>query len=230
MQDNATIANAIFSKAVRRMLGLSLHGWENAMVASLAFAAFFAIIVGVSTYCVVQLQRIELADSKRELDEYKLTVEGQVATANSIGLSAKAEASKAQENIAIANAAADEARLETERIKERLAWREITPAQQEALKSALRGAHFEIPMGFIATDPESATYADQLADALVAVGISVNLNATVYTGPVFGVRISDTHTQDQAKLKEALTAANIPFALSAATPELRMSLGSKPRR
>jgi hypothetical protein len=165
MQDNATIANAIFSKAVRRMLGLSLHGWENAMVASLAFAAFFAIIVGVSTYCVVQLQRIELADSKRELDEYKLTVEGQVATANSIGLSAKAEASKAQENIAIANAAADEARLETERIKERLAWREITPAQQEALKSALRGAHFEIQMGFIATDPESATYADQLADA-----------------------------------------------------------------
>ena len=72
MHEIAMTANASFSKTVRRMFGLSLHGWENAMIASLAFAAFFAVIVGVSTYCVVQLQRQEIAASKEDFERYKI--------------------------------------------------------------------------------------------------------------------------------------------------------------
>jgi hypothetical protein len=72
----AIATTAATSKEVRRVLGLSLHGWENAMVISLIIAGFFALIVGAATWAVVRLQRIELAESKRELDEYKLTVEG----------------------------------------------------------------------------------------------------------------------------------------------------------
>lgn len=64
------------------MLGLSLHAWENVMVGSLAFAALVAAIVGVSTYCVVQLQRQEIAASKSEFYRYKLETERNISEAN----------------------------------------------------------------------------------------------------------------------------------------------------
>jgi hypothetical protein len=56
--ERATIANAtskammaktaVTLKEVRRVLGLSLHGWENAMVIFLIIAGFFALIAGRS--------------------------------------------------------------------------------------------------------------------------------------------------------------------------------------
>ena len=53
------------------MLGLSLHDWETVMIAALAVAGIAAVIVGVSTYCVVQLQRHESAASKRNWCNYR---------------------------------------------------------------------------------------------------------------------------------------------------------------
>lgn len=52
--------------------GLSLHGWENWMVGSLVVAGAFALIAGLSTWAVVRLQRIEIAESKEDFDRYKL--------------------------------------------------------------------------------------------------------------------------------------------------------------
>jgi hypothetical protein len=49
------------------MLGLSLQAWENVMMGSLAFAALVAAIVGISTYCVVQLQREEIRLSNERI-------------------------------------------------------------------------------------------------------------------------------------------------------------------
>jgi hypothetical protein len=65
----------------RMMLGLSLHGWENMMVGSLAFAAIFAVAVGISTYCVVQLQRAEIAASKDDFDRFKLESDIKISSA-----------------------------------------------------------------------------------------------------------------------------------------------------
>jgi hypothetical protein len=61
------------SKTVRQMLGLSLPGWENAMIASLVVAALAATAVGISTWVVVQLQRQELATSKEEFEHLRAT-------------------------------------------------------------------------------------------------------------------------------------------------------------
>src|SRR6266851_3627047 len=71
-QEIATMEKAVVSRTDRRMLGLSLHGWENTMVASLALAAVFAAIVGICTYCVVQLQREEIQASKDDFEKYKI--------------------------------------------------------------------------------------------------------------------------------------------------------------
>lgn len=64
------------------MLGFSLHGWENAMVVSLIIAGFFALIAGVSTWAVVKLQRVELAQANAESDRYKIDTAKLIAEAN----------------------------------------------------------------------------------------------------------------------------------------------------
>lgn len=64
------------------MLGLSLHGWENAMVVLLIVAGFTAFAAGVATWVVVRLQRIELANSEREFTKYKLDTSKEISEAN----------------------------------------------------------------------------------------------------------------------------------------------------
>jgi hypothetical protein len=71
------------------MLGLSLHGWENAMVVFLIIAGFFALIAGAATWAVVRLQRIEIAESKQEFDKYKLDTSKEIAEANARALEAQ---------------------------------------------------------------------------------------------------------------------------------------------
>lgn len=51
------------SKGARRVFGLSLHDWENWMIAFLIIAGLFALLAGVATWVVVQMQRVEIAES-----------------------------------------------------------------------------------------------------------------------------------------------------------------------
>lgn len=64
------------------MLGLSLHSWEDLMIFALAIVGAFGVVVGVATFAVVRLQRAEIADSKREFDQYKLEVAEKTAFLN----------------------------------------------------------------------------------------------------------------------------------------------------
>jgi hypothetical protein len=54
------------------MFGVSLHGWENAMISFLIVAGFFALIAGVATWVVVRLQRVEIAESNARQAEAEL--------------------------------------------------------------------------------------------------------------------------------------------------------------
>jgi hypothetical protein len=105
---------AATSKGVRRMLGLSLHGWENAMVVFLIIAGLFALVAGVATWAVVRLQRIEIANTELELQEYKLTTSKEIAVANAVGEAAKTEAARANESTAKLNS--ETARLTAENL------------------------------------------------------------------------------------------------------------------
>ena len=139
-RDSAMTTATSFSKKVGRMLGLSLHGWENLMVGSLVFAAIAAAIVGVSTWAVVRLQRQELASSKIEFDTYKLETAKHIADANSAGEAAKADAAGANERAIEAQLALDKFR----------AARLPTPDQLDKLVSRLKsfaGTKFDIGHG-----------------------------------------------------------------------------------
>src|SRR4051794_6129035 len=85
---------AIVSKRVRRMFGLSLHGWENWMVGSLIVAAAFALIAGFATWAVVRLQRIELAESKKDFDKFKLDADKKISEATAKALESQLELAK----------------------------------------------------------------------------------------------------------------------------------------
>jgi hypothetical protein len=72
MHEIATTENITTSKGLKRMLGLSLHSWEDIMVAALALAGVVALAIGIATFCVVRLQRTEIATSNEELERYKI--------------------------------------------------------------------------------------------------------------------------------------------------------------
>jgi hypothetical protein len=155
------------SKADRRMLGLSLHGWENGMVLALIIAGFFALIAGAATWAVVRLTRLELADSKRELDAYKVDAEKKVAASAAIGETAKADASKANESAERAKAEAAKANLELAKIK---APRLLSAALEASLIAEIK-RYSKTPVVFgVFQDPEALGLLDQLSKALLAAG------------------------------------------------------------
>jgi hypothetical protein len=62
---------AILSKRVKMIWGLSLHGWEDIMRGALAIIGVVGLIVGLSTWYVVKLQRVEISESNQKLEELR---------------------------------------------------------------------------------------------------------------------------------------------------------------
>jgi hypothetical protein len=101
------------------------------MIWALAVAGLATIGVAVTTTSVVFLQRRETAEAKRELEEYKLTVEAKVADAKTEGIEAgrtagnalvraaglEKQAEQLRRDTADANARALEAKLELAKFK-----------------------------------------------------------------------------------------------------------------
>jgi len=117
------------------MLGLALHGWENAMVVFLIIAGFFALVAGAATWAVVRLQRLEIVESEQELDRYKLETSGKIE-------SAKAETARSNERIAELTAQAETARKETAQAKLELQQlRFPRRLNSDKLKAGIEGVH-----------------------------------------------------------------------------------------
>jgi hypothetical protein len=66
---------------VRRMWGFGLDAWNNALVT-------FLVLAAMATFVTIRLAKQEASDAKKQLNAYKLTVAGQIATAETKGLEA----------------------------------------------------------------------------------------------------------------------------------------------
>jgi hypothetical protein len=212
--NNATTAEtAVFSKGVRRVLGLSLHGWENTMVVFLIVAGFFALIAGAATWAVVRLQRIELADSRNEFDKYKLTVAGQVADAKKEGIEAGKTAGNALLKAAELEKEAATARLETEKIKAIVAWRTFSESQAKDLERVLATKPGSVNLRWTDGDPEALFLAIQVSQVLqkanwrVAAGSFKPANQML-----FGLILPPEAGDDADTLRQALSAARVSFS------------------
>ena len=73
------------------MFGLDLHGWEQVMVASLLLAGIIAVVIGISTFLVVKLQRLETKAAAEEFAIYRTESSKDIANANARAAEANLE-------------------------------------------------------------------------------------------------------------------------------------------
>lgn len=74
------------------------------MVVFLIVAGFFALLAGAATWAVVRLQRIELVESKQELERYKLEAGEKIVGAEERAAEATQKANEARERAVTAEA------------------------------------------------------------------------------------------------------------------------------
>jgi hypothetical protein len=212
----AMTENTNFSKGVRRMLGLSLDGWNNVMLCCLAFVAIAAISVGVAQYVIIQLEKQEAAESKAEFDKYKLTVEGKVADAKKEGIEAGKAAGNALVRAAELEKEAANARLETERLKQVVAWRSISPEGASELGKVLAVKPGGVNLRFTDGDPEALFLAIQFSQILSKANWKIGMGASKLPNAIlFGITIPDAPGDDVQTLRGALASARISFSTDA---------------
>jgi len=137
--------------------GLSLHGWEDVMRASLAIVGVAGVIVGLATFFVVKLQREEIAASKDEFERYKIS-----AKAESDNVTA--DAAKANERAATLEKQAAELKAANLALEAKVAPRRLSGDQKSKILSALSGA-VPLPIAVVSRlmDAEGRDFAEDLA-------------------------------------------------------------------
>lgn len=222
--DNTTAANSAtnqiaqtekkrFPIEVSRMFGLSLDDWNNIMVLALGFAALAAVIVGLSTFVIIKLQKAAAVASETAFNEYKLGAAAQVAEAESKGMEAGKTAGNALVRAAELEKEAASARLETEKLKQVVAWRTLSPSEAVALENGLATHPGSVNLRYTDGDPEALFLAIQISQILdkakwrVAPG-AVKLSNAI----VFGYGLPDANGNDAQTLRAAFTAAKLPFS------------------
>jgi hypothetical protein len=239
-------------KGVRQMLGLSLHGWENTMVVFLIVAGFFAFVAGAATWAVVRLQRIELAKSALELEQYKVDAAKDleaaktesdakiaVARAESAAAIEKAQAdiakavtqtAKANERAAALEKEAANARAEQERLKAQLAWRRLTKEQHDFLVAALRPHATKLDLSH-PDDSEAALLASEIEQTLKEAGWTVS-NSTGFWAPKppIGIIVGQQSDTIPHPLAKALADAGFQIIIEPGLPadQLKLIVGVKP--
>lgn len=132
-----------------------------------------------------------------------------------------------------ANADAERARLEQERLRAQLAWRSVSEAQAAILVKALEGNHFPVWVNFVDADPESVLFRESLNNALVSAG----LETKGYSGykRAVGLGIRGGQEEQRTVLAKALHAAGIELWSVSKEPgdfvkdgHVEILVGSKP--
>ena len=136
------------------MWGMGLDAWNSAQIVFLSIAAAAAILVGVSQFVIIKLQKFAAIGAEGEFKKYKLTVEGQVADAKKEGIEAGKTAGNALVRAAELEKEAANARLETEKIKAVVTWRMISALYTAELERVLAAKPGSVHLRWQDGDPE----------------------------------------------------------------------------
>ena len=219
MHDTAVEESANNSSRLRRMLGLSLHAWENLVVVSLALAGVIALVVGVATFCVVRLQRAEISESKAEFERYKVDAGEKISAAEAVGKTAQAEMAKANAKIAEATVRTKQAELKLEELR-----------SPRIIRSdpflAVLGGMTPVPVKilFLRDAPDGANVAAQLSGLLSAAGWQQVTSEPIPTLPSFIPESMLPFTQAAGGRTSGITVVTGGVASSRLLEALRFSL------
>jgi hypothetical protein len=184
------------SKRVKMIWGFSLHGWEDVMRFSLAIVGIFGLIVGLATWFVVKLQRVEIEQSRIELETYKVEAGEKIAASVAVGEKAQENAAIAIAETAKAKERAAELTFETEKLRKENLDLQLAVAPRVLLISTFGDQdalkQFSGLRVFISSvvDFEAGRFARQLFGVLKAAGWDVNPEITPLVSAMDGVSIT----------------------------------------
>lgn len=114
------------------------------------------------------------------------------------------------------------------KMQQAIAWRRISPQQETTLVEKLRAHPLTVSIQAVAGDPESTLYGDDIRRTFVAAGFTVNAALKNFSGPMHGLGLSTTPSDDRAFVASAFKAADVSFG-DDVTPAsvVTMVVGSK---
>lgn len=226
MQETIDSAHAAASTL---FLGHDGEWWDFWLIMSVIFAALAAIAIGVATTGSIVSHKREAASAEEALGRYKLETEGKIKSAEAVGETAKQETAKATVQIASANERAaalekeaEEARLQTEKLKGAVAWRNLPQERANFLQGALSTKEGSVNLRYVDGDPESLFFAIQFSQILSRAGWKVAPGAVKpNNGLFFGVGLPDEKGDAAETLRKAFTLTGIQFS----TEQVPVSIG-----
>ena len=174
------------------------------------------------------------ANAEKQAGSFQL----QIAQANKGAADAVERAAKAEENLGNAKKSAAEAneraanlekdaalaKLETEKLKQVVAWRIISPSVARVLEQALSKKPGSVNLRYTDGDPEALYLAIQISQILdkakwkIAPGGLKLANAVA-----FGIALPDANSPDAITLRSAFTEAKLPYS-TAPLPTIGMGI------
>jgi len=141
----------------------------------------------------------------------------------------------ANSRAAVANARAEQARLQVAQIVEAQSWRIISPEQKAKLIEALKGKNLKIWTSFVGDDPEAVQYRNQIDEALKEAGVETHY----FSGwqQAAGVSLLGNDTPERRAFADAFAIAGIHVELKPPHPNSNFGteypcllVGTKPER
>lgn len=184
---------------VTRMFGYpasTLLAFVNeARIYAAAVAAVAAVVTGLASYAQIRLQTTVSAEKDRAFREYQLSAEENIAAAKQAAAAASLKAAELE--------------LESERLRQKVAWRTLSKDQAELLVSAIGNSEFEIRVSTVGTDPEASMFFEQITATLQ----KTKLKVSGFTGYEVAVDTVITDKPEAASkvVQSALEAAGVSF-------------------
>jgi hypothetical protein len=207
-----TISNAN-AAASTLFLGHNGEWWDFWLIISVIAAAFVATAIGVTTAG-------SIISHKREARSAELTVDAKVADAKKEGIEAGKTAGDALVKAATLEKEAANIRLEAEKLKAQIAWREIKPEIAQKLESELAKNPGSVNLRYTDGDPEALMLAIQFSNILNKAHWQIAPGALKFSNSIFfGIALPDSGNANALNLRNALTAAGIvPFSTDPLPP------------
>lgn len=153
------------------IFGFDLHSWEHLMLLSLGLAGLLAVAIFITTASVVILQRRENAQTTKEYEKYKLTVDAKVADAKREGLEAGQKAGNALVRAAALEKEAQALKAANLALEAQMQPRRVSGENAMKLKNALSTIQ-ALPIGIVSRllDSEGTDFADDISQVFANAG------------------------------------------------------------
>ncbi len=221
-------------------LGNKVDWWNTAIVFVLVFAALVALFTVLATYMAFKRAK-QFADAQGELNTAKekaladdldakaLKIEevkrdaGQAnqraAEANTKAEGFRLDIAKANERAANLESETAAAKLETEKLKQVLAWRIIPASGGADLEKVLSGKPGKVNLRYTDGDPEALFLAIQISQILGRAKWQVAPGSEKFANAIqFGISLPDSAGEDAQTLRSAFVAAKISFSTGPLPP------------